>query len=95
LSPTIYEWNILLYDSGVVTSMYFCGNEYKELAYILNWAKQQLPPKSLQKNTKKMKLLENIMNLSTRYIFSFTSISFESKLPNKNSFNLQRALLNI
>ena len=47
---------------------------------MLNWVKQQLPPNSLQNiHTQPEKQWENIM--TSAYIFSLTSISFESKFP--------------
>ena len=47
---------------------------------MLNWAKQQIPPNSLQNiHTQPEKQWENIMTSAS--IFSLTSISFESKFP--------------
>lgn len=60
--------------------MYFCGNGCKDILYMLNWAKQQLPPNSLQNlHTQPEKQWENIM--TSAYIFSLTGISYESKFP--------------
>lgn len=62
--------------------MYFCGNGCKDILYTLNWTKQQLPPNSLQNihaQPQKKKKWENIK--TSAYVFSLTSISFESKFP--------------